>query len=152
MADEFTRAGLAAQYPINRPIFYGADIAPFTGVSGQQVNATIQAKERTIFLATGLSVIQCRNPLDGNAQQTFDGADFVALLRLSNVSKGSVYDLSNNGTPTLASAFGGILNVSYTWPGYIMLEGLQQLRCDLTNFFVGSVAYSFTFEGVEYSQ
>ena len=151
MADEFTRGALSAQYPVNRPIFYGADVAPFVGANGQKVSVVIQCKERTIFLCTGMTVIQCTNPLNGLTQDIVAGSTLMALARLTNVSKAFEYDISSNNGPTLASNFGSILNRGFTWPNYVLLEGLQQLRCDLTNFFVGSVAYSFVFTGIEYT-
>lgn len=151
MADEFTRGALSAQYPVNRPIFYGADVDPFVGANGQQVSASIQCKERTIFLCTAMTIIQCKTPQDGATQDIVAGTSLMALARLSNVSKAFEYDISNNSIPTLASNFGSILNVGFTWPNYILLEGLQKLRCDLTNFYVGSVSYSFVFSGIEYT-
>lgn len=151
MADEFTRGALTAEYPVNRPIFYKSEVPVFTGVAGQQVSASIQAKERTVFLCTGLYLEQCNNPANALATDVIQAPNVIAPLRLTHITQAFSYDLSNNQLPTLSQAFGGKLNASFEWPGYIALKGLEILRADITNNFVGSVTYSLTFYGIEYT-
>lgn len=141
---------MTEQYPVNRPIFYTAEISPFVGAAGQSLSMSIQCKERTKFLCTSASLIQCKEAGSANPTVIVSNTDLVIPMRLSNVSLAGVYDISNNVVPTVSSNIGGTLHYGYTWPAYILLHGLQKLNVDIQNNYVGAVAYSITFSGIEY--
>lgn len=142
--DENLRAVLTAGSKWARPSWYTNDSPVFSGVVGQTIRLTIQAREGKNFLITGGSVLRTFNPENaGGIATTYL---VTAPLRWGTQTVNKQYTLN----PMAPVSNGAGLNTGYTWPDYIWLKPLEMFYADIQVDGTQSQQYTLTTTGIEF--